>query len=67
MSEKVERCKFFLMTGGGRLVPYYKECKVCPLRNAKGDCINDIMDDHCLEMSEEIGAIWKGYFEKRSK
>lgn len=65
MSEKVDRCKFFLMTGRAAVVPYYKECKVCPLRNKEGDCINDIMDDSCKQMSEQIGLIWRDYFEKR--
>mgnify|MGYP001588211544 CR=1 FL=1 len=67
MSEKVERCRFFLMTGRARVVPYYKECNACPLRNAEGNCINDIMDKHSLQMSEEISAIWRDYFEKRGQ
>ena len=66
MSEKVERCKFFLQTGiSTKIVPYYKECKVCPLINKNGDCMSDIAEKHGSEMSEEIGEIWRDYFEKR--
>ena len=67
MSEKVDRCKHFLRTGRARVVPFYKECKVCPLRNEDGDCPNDIMNDWSEHAGEKISKIWSDYFEKRSK
>ena len=71
MSEKVDRCKYFLMTGRARAVPYYKECKVCPLRNKEGDCLDDIVNDTSSEAGVKIASIWcdywKDYYEKRNR
>ena len=68
MSEKVDRCKFFLMTGiSTKIVPSNKECNVCPLRNEDGDCPVDIMNDYGEHAGEKIGRIWRDFFEKRSQ
>ncbi len=51
------------------------ECKVCPLREEKGDCIKDIYDDAGVEMEkktselcrvaeERIFGIWRQFYER---
>ena len=72
MSEKVERCKFFLQTGiSTKIVPAYKECNRCPLRNKDNDCLDDIVNDTGAEAGIKISSIWCGYwrdyYEKRSQ
>lgn len=42
-----------------------KECLICPLRNEKGDCIKDIMDDRSLEMEQEISEIWRIFYKNK--
>ena len=41
------------------------ECRICPLRNKKGDCIKDIMDDKGLEMEAEISGIWQRFYKEK--
>ena len=39
------------------------ECKICPLRDDKGDCPVDIAEDLILIASERISEIWRKYYE----
>ena len=43
-----------------------EECRICPLRNKKGDCIVDIGEDKAGKMSKEISAeiseIWRKFY-----
>ncbi len=41
------------------------ECSICPLRNKKGDCIKDIVEDKGLEIEQEISEIWRIFYAKR--
>lgn len=48
------------------LVPEGKEeCSVCPLRNKKGDCIKDIVEDKALEIEAEVSEIWRVFYARR--
>ena len=39
------------------------ECKICPLRNSKGDCVKDIGERYGEGMSAELSGIWRRFYE----
>lgn len=62
-------CEEFERTGLPRPATIEKACKICPLRNEKGDCIKDIVDDLANDLSDkaskEISLIWEAFYGKR--
>ncbi len=60
----LDRCEHFKKTGIKGKHTLEQECKICPLRNAKGECIKDIMDDKGLEIETEISEIWRKFYKR---
>ena len=60
------RCSHFAMTGIKLKVKHTpeEECRICPLRNEKGDCIKDIMEEKSSEMETEISEIWRCFYDR---
>ncbi len=68
------QCPHFSKTGlkpprGGQ----EKMCRACPLRNEKGNCIQDLIDDmgeqvgnEISEAQSEIAAIWRKWNDRKS-
>ena len=61
------RCSHFAMTGIKLKVKHTpeEECRICPLRNEKGDCIKDIMEEKGLEMEAEVSQIWERFWRNK--
>jgi len=59
-------CKHFAKTGIKlpRKHEIEDECKVCPLRNKRGDCIKDIIDNYGEGVENEISEIWRSFYHK---
>ena len=45
------------------------ECRICPLRNKKGDCVEDITDDLGLTVKDKLDErdeIWRRFYESKN-
>jgi len=59
-------CEHFAKTGI-KLPKNHKleaECKVCTLRDSKGDCIKDIYQDMGEQTEKRTSEIWRKFFER---
>jgi hypothetical protein len=62
-------CPYYAKTGLSALPGEMETmCRSCPLRNERGDCIQDLIDDmgrkignEISEAQSEIAAIWRRY------
>ena len=57
-------CEHFRKTGL-KAKNLEEECRICPLRNEKGDCIKDIMEEKSSEMETEVSQIWERFWRNK--